>query len=315
MNTTRNVTIGIIGTGNIGTSLAALFTGNGYEAILLAVGETYIANSRVLYDTIYDTLEERKLVSKKQREVCAKRLSYTTEYADLSEVSLIFECAFEDMDTKYGIYREVERHCGKLEALASTTSAMSPDDLSKGMEQHPEKLMVAHPFNPPHLVPFVELVKSECTSDAAADLVFDILESCGRKVCVMNKCAPGFIANRLQHALLREAMYMVDQGMVSAQDIDKALQFSFMPRYTSVGLFEHHDCFGLDMTQNVQNYLYPHLCDSKGAAYMVTSRVEKGDLGQKTGRGIYQWDTDSIADFNHRAAEPYWKYFNWRLPE
>ena len=92
-----------------------------------------------------------------------------------------------------------------------------------------------------------------------------MLEDCGRKACVMKKSVPGFIANRLQHALLREALYMAEEGLADSRNIDKALMYSFMPRYTSVGLFEHQDAAGLDMVQNIENYLFPSLCDRKTA--------------------------------------------------
>lgn len=311
----NNFSVGIIGTGNIGSSLAALFTGNGYKTVVFGVDSTQIEQGKLHYKIFYDELEQRELINSRQRIKCAENLSYTSDYADLKDVKIVFESAFEDLQIKYQIYSEIEKHCGNLVALASTTSAMSPEDLQKGLKNYPQKAMVAHPFNPPHLVPFVELVKSEKTSEEAAKAIYDFLESCGRKVCVMKKSAPGFIANRLQHALLREAMYMVDEGMTDARDIDKALQYSFMPRYTAVGLFEHQDAFGLDMVQNVQNYMFPYLCDCKKSANMVDNCIDKGAFGQKSGKGTYKWSPAEIEDFKRRAAEPYWKYFNWNLPD
>ncbi len=161
----------------------------------------------------------------------------------------------------------------------------------------------------------MELVKSPCSDEEAARTVYDVLEDCGRKVCVMKKSAPGFIANRLQHALLREAIYMVEEGLADPRDIDKALMYSFMPRYTAVGLFEHQDAAGLDMVQSIENYLFPSLSDRKAAFAFVDSRVSGGRRGQKDGEGTYRWDEASIADFKVRASEPYWQYFNWSLPE
>lgn len=158
------------------------------------------------------------------------------------------------------------------------------------------------------------MVKGEKTSQEAADFAFQILENCGRKVCVMQKSAPGFIANRLQHALLREAFYMVNQGMCSPRDIDKALMFSLMPRYTSIGLFEHQDAAGLDLVNNIESYLFPALCNETEVPEIVRKAVENGNLGQKTGKGVYEWDDIARADFAKRAAELFWKYFEWDLP-
>lgn len=91
--------------------------------------------------------------------------------------------------------------------------------------------------------------------------------------------------------------------------------YSVLPRYTSVGLFEHQDAAGLDMVQNIENYLFPSLCDRKTAFDSVNDRVASHSRGQKDGMGIYKWDAESIADFKARASEPYWKYFNWNFPK
>jgi 3-hydroxybutyryl-CoA dehydrogenase len=304
--------IGIVGMGAIGSSLAALFTGNGYKTTVL--GRRPQAVFMAAYDSLYDTLESRNLITKKQRETCGSLISYTTDYAGLADADIVIEAVPEDLDEKYKIYTKIEAACEKLQVLASATSAISPDDLKKGVKKWPEKVLVAHPINPPHLVPLVEIVRSTETEQKAVDLTYNFLESCGRKVCVMKKSAPGFIVNRLQHALLREAMYMVDNGLAGPEEIDKTLMYSFMPRYTSIGLFEHHDGYGMDMLEKLQNYLYPHLAAGKGSPDMVVNKVKAGTLGMKTGKGIYEWNDASIADLKKRAAEPYWRFFNWNLP-
>lgn len=306
--------IAIIGTGMMGMSLAALFTGNGYDTTVLATKESSVQRGRESYEEIYRVLRERNLVTEAQAALCRKNLHFTLEYADLASCTVFMECAVEDKAVKHSVYRQIEAGCPACKVIASTSSAMSPEDLCEAME-HPEKLVVAHPFNPPHLVPFVEMVKSPRTSEEAAQTAYDVLEDCGRKVCVMKKSAPGFIANRLQHALLREAIYMVEEGLAEPRDIDKALMYSFMPRYTSVGLFEHQDAAGLDMVQSIEDYLFPSLCDRKTAFAFVSDRVSGKTRGQKDGKGTYEWDAAAVADFKARASEPYWQYFNWQLPE
>lgn len=315
MLNTKPQKIAVIGTGMMGMSLAALFTGNGYDTTVLATKAASAERGRRSYDEMYAVLEGRGLVSRAQAAACAGNLHFTLSYVDLQDVDAVFECAVEDKAVKFAIYQQIEAHCKRFRFVASTTSAMAPETLCEGLQSCPGKLVVAHPFNPPHLVPFVELVKCACTEEAAASAAYEILESCGRKVCVMKKSAPGFIANRLQHALLREAIYMVEQGLADPRDIDKALMYSFMPRYTSVGLFEHQDAAGLDMVQSIEDHLLRDLSDAKETSAFVRERVARGDLGQKTGRGTYDWTDASRADFKARAAAPYWQYFNWDLPQ
>jgi len=308
--------IGIIGAGAIGAAYAALFTGHGHEVILYDISEEFLSAGKTKYEELYDAIVSRGLFTETEREKARTLLSGTVSLSDLNGVSLIFECVPEDLDLKKSVYTKIEEEIDEINAIVSTSSALSPDDLISDMKKFRSKLVVGHPFNPPHLVPFVEMVKSGETEDNAVEQTKSFLESCGRKVSVMLKAAPGFIANRLQHALLREAMYLVDAGLVSCpEDVDKALTYSFLPRYTRVGLFEHHDFFGMDNTQRVQNSICPNLCVRRDAADMVNELVEKGEIGMRTGKGIYEWDDEKIADFKKRAAEPYWKFFDWKLPE
>jgi 3-hydroxybutyryl-CoA dehydrogenase len=303
--------VAIIGKGMIGISLAVLFTGNGIPTIVLA------KNSEVgleKYRTYYKDLIAQGLVTEKQTAACEKRLSFTENYADLADVEVVIECVTEKLEVKYEVYRQIEANCPHLKAIASTTSAISPVDLANGMSQR-EKVMVAHPYNPPHMVPCVELVKNDFTSQEALDAVVTLLESCGREVCKMNKPAPGFIANRLQHALYREAVYMVEQGICGPEDIDKCIRSSWGPRYTSIGLFDHFDYAGLDLIANIETYLYPDLCDTKTVHPSLQERLDRGDLGYKTGVGYYDWRERDMDAFRKKTSDPYLRFFNWKLPE
>lgn len=303
--------VAIIGKGMIGISLAVLFTGNGYPTVVLA------KNSEVgleKYRTYYRDLIAQGLVTEPQAAACEKLLSFTEHYADLAEVEVVLECVTERLDVKYAVYRQLEDNCPHLKAIASTTSAISPADLAKGLRQ-PEKIMVAHPYNPPHMVPCVELVKNDFTDPSALDAVTALLEACGREVCKMNRPAPGFIANRLQHALYREAVYMVEQGICGPEDIDKCIRSSWGPRYTAIGLFDHFDYAGLDLIANIEGYLYPDLCDTKTVHPSLQERLDRGDLGYKTGVGYYDWRERDMEAFRKKTGEPYLKFFNWKLPE
>ena len=302
--------VAIIGKGMIGISLAVLFTGNGIPTVILA------KNSEVgleKYRTYYQDLVSQGLVTPAQAAACEKRLSFTENYADLSDINVVIECVTEKLEVKYEVYQQIEAHCPHLKAIASTTSAISPADLAKGMQQ-PEKIMVAHPYNPPHLVPCVELVKNDFTAQEALDAVTELLEYCGREVCKMNKPAPGFIANRLQHALYREAVYMVEQGICGPEDIDKCIRSSWGPRYTSIGLFDHFDYAGLDLIANIETYLYPDLCDTKTVHPSLQERLDRGDLGYKTGVGYYDWRNRDMDAFRKKTCDPYLRFFNWKLP-
>lgn len=305
----KETQIGVVGTGMIGMAMAVLFTGHGYDTYVFSMGPDFTETGLKNYDNMYQVLKEQGLVTEDQVRQIKAKLHITESYEDMKDVEYVTESVLERLDVKTDVYQNLEKYCPKIKAIASTSSAISPDDLISGADKYADRIVVAHPFNPPHLVPFVEMVKSAKTDDAAVEYAYNLLESCGRKVCVMKKTAPGFICNRLQHALLREAFYMVEQGMCDAREIDKALMYSFMPRYTSIGLFEHQDAAGLDLVSNIESYLFPDLCDSHEQPPFVARAVAEGNLGQKTGKGMYEWDAESKADFAKRAAAPYWKYY------
>lgn len=306
--------ISIIGTGMIGASLAALFTGNGYAVTMLAIDDEQAEAGKNRYNACFQDLTAKKLVTEKQFAACARLLSITQSYEDLADTDFIFECVVERLDVKHAVYALVEKHCRRFRALASSTSAISAEDLAEGFTRK-DKLVVAHPWNPPHLVPCVELVPSKHSSEEAVKTVYDVLESAGRKVVVMKKAAPGFIGNRLQHALYREAVHMVEEGIATPEDIDKTLKYSFVPRYASIGIFEHFDYAGLDMIVSIDDYLFPDLCNAVKTQDYIRSRFEAGDLGQKTGRGVYDWSKKDMEEFRMNAAKPYLAFFNWTLPE
>ena len=307
--------IAVIGTGMIGTAIAALFTGNGFEVTMVDVKESCLKIGESRYDTCYQDMIEKGLVTKEEAARCKKFLKFTLDYADISEADVIFECVFENLDVKFNVYHEVEKHCKKFKAIASTTSALSVEDLVEGMVDNKDKVFVAHPYAPAHLVPFVEVVRSPYSSGEAAKEIYDILEYVGKKVVLMKKSAPGFVANRLQHALLREAINIVEHGYADAQDVDKALMYSFAPRYTSVGLFEHQDAAGLDLVKSIEDYLFPDLSTATKTQTFLEEKIAAGELGMKTNKGIYEWNEESQTRFREDAAKPYLKYFNWKLPK
>ncbi len=304
----------IVGAGMIGASLSALFTGNGYRTTMLALDSEQAAGGHMRYTECFRDLIAKGLVTQKQADACAKLFSVTENYEDVADTDFVYECVFEDLKAKHQVFAMVEKHCDKYQALASSTSALDSDELAAGVAGK-GKFTVAHPCNPPHLVPFVEIVPGRETLPETDRLVYDLLESTGRKVVIMKKSVPGFITNRLQHALFREAIYMVEQGIAEPKDIDKTLKYSIMPRYTSIGIFEHIDNAGIDLSVKIEDYLFPYLSNARRASDFLRSKVEAGDNGIKTGVGVYDWRERDIDAFRLDAAKPYFPYFNWNLPE
>lgn len=307
--------IAVIGTGMIGTSLAVLATGNGYPVTVFARSEESQKRSEAQYEKFFAALVEKGLVKEEQVASCRALLSFASDYSALADAAIIFEGVAENIPTKHEVFRALEDVLEDPKAIVSTTSALDVEELAAGLTKFADRFIVAHPFFPPHLIPFVEVVKSCKTTEETVRATVDMLEDCGREVVVLKKNAPGFLANRLQHALFREALYIVQEGIADPRDVDKAAMYSFMPRYTSIGIFEHFDNSGVDLNYNIENYLFKDLCACDCAPKIVCDLMEKGELGVKSGKGMYDWKDADMEDFAARISAPYWQYFNWNLPD
>lgn len=306
--------IAIVGTGMIATSLAVLTTGHGYPTVMLSLSEDLTAASKKTYDGFYEQMIQRGLLTREQAEICARYLSYTMNYRDLAQSDVAFECVLEVLEVKHQVYQALEDTCPNLKAICSVSSALVVDLLREGMEKYRSKILVTHPFNPPHMVPYFELDAGSETEPQVVEFVRELLESMGRKPVLLKKSAPGFIGNRLQFALWREAVHIVDSGIADSRDVDTCLMYSFCPRYTSIGIFEHFDNGGLDLNLNTCKSIFPDLCNDTTPPEAVSQRVARGDLGYKTGKGFYDWTGVDHDAFQKRVTEPYWGFFNWTLP-
>ena len=307
--------IGIIGTGMIGTSLAVLTTGHGFKTTVFARSPQRAAACRSKFSAYYGEIVAKKLISPHQAEVCADYLDFASTYADMADVDVFFECVAEVPDVKHAVYNAIETHCPGVKAICSVSSAIVVDELTQSAGKYKDRIIVTHPFNPPHLVPFFELAKGSTTADGVIEDVARLLEAMGRKPVVLKKSAPGFIGNRLQFALWREALHIVESGIADPEDVDTCLMYSFCPRYTSIGIFEHFDVGGMQLNYNVSKMLFPVLSDEKEVPKSIVEKIEAGDMGQKTGKGFYDWRNVDMEAYKERVSAPYWKYFDWKLPE
>ncbi|HIY02772.1 MAG TPA: hypothetical protein IAA26_13165 [Candidatus Blautia faecipullorum] len=302
----------VIGAGMIGLSMCALLTGNGIKTKLYVRRDPLKRKEQ--YKGVMDDLAEQKLLPSDAGSKCSSYLKVVTSYEELQNVEVVFECASEELGIKQKIYSDLLEHCPFLKVIASTTSAIPSEELAKGTCS-PEKIVVAHPFYPPHLIPCVEVIPNRYTSDGTLNSLMELLRYLGRKPVLLKRDARGFVANRLQYAMLREAVHIVEEGIARPEDVDEILMYSFAPRYTSIGIFEHFDNCGLDLTGKICKDLYPDLSRETEVQELVQKHCRSGEYGVKTEKGIYDWKEKNISEFRFRIREPYLKYFSWRLPE
>ncbi len=309
----KETKVGVIGCGMMGASIAAMFTGNGINTILIGRKKS-LNKAAENYDTVFEDLMKKNIIEKRDFEICKTYLHISYDYKTLEDVDFIFECVVEKLDVKQSVYTNVEKYCKKLKVLASSTSGISVDVLASILTKYKDIMFVAHPWNPPHLVPCIEIVRSKNCSDHALKYILSLFESLNKEVIVLNKDYPGFIGNRLQYAMLREAIFMVEQGIATPQMIDKTLKYSFAPRYTQIGIFEHFDNCGQDLAKDVQQYLNPTLCNSTVVQKSIVENCDLKKYGVKSGGGMLDWSNVDLDEFRDRAASAYYQFFNWNIP-
>ncbi len=307
--------IGVIGTGMIATSLAVLTTGHGYKTTVFARSTASAARCKDSYDDFMNDMKAHELITSEQIGICEKYLETVYDYADMKDCDVVFECIAEDLEKKHEVYSLLEKNCPHLKAICSVSSSIEADDLCKNAKKYKDRIIVTHPFNPVHMVPYFEICTAAATADGVAQYVAELLERFDRKPVILKKSTPGFIGNRLQFALWREALHIVEQGIADPSDVEKCMMYSFCPRYTSIGMFEHFDNGGLELNYAVSAKLFPELADEKTVSHLVTDKIEKGDLGQKSGRGFYDWTNVDMEAYRERVNAPYLKFCVWDYPK
>jgi len=308
--------IGIIGLGMIGDSLAVLTTGHGYKTTCVARRAEMIPEYKKTYDNYFSQMIEQGLMPENQTAICEKYLKYTLDFDEIADCEVIFECVNEKLDLKYEILARIEEKCHNVRAICSVSSTLTPDMMGEKMTKYKDRLVVTHPFNPAHMVPFFECCGGDSTDPGVYDFVKAMLESLDRKPVFLKKPAPGFIGNRLQFALWREALNLVESGICEPRDVDTCLNFSFCPRYTSIGIYEHFDNGGMILNQAGCNGIFPSLSTIDKAPAYVTDRIARGDLGARSENktGFYDWNGVDMKAYQERVNAPYWRFVNWDLP-
>jgi 3-hydroxyacyl-CoA dehydrogenase len=214
--------IAIIGTGVIGASWTSLFLAKGLQVVATDIAPNAEASLRKFVDTAWPALKRLGLSAGASR----SNLKFTADLVQaVAGVDLVQENGPERIDFKQKLYGQLDELLAPEVIIASSSSGLTMSEIQKGAATHPERCVIAHPFNPPHLIPLTEIVGGAKTSEATIQRVTEFYSSIGQKTVRVNKEMPGHVANRLQSALAREVYYLVAEGVVSAADVDTALSW------------------------------------------------------------------------------------------
>ncbi len=282
-------TAAVLGTGMMGPGVAVSLALGGVETTI--VSRTADGAERGLETARGQIamLEGNGLCSADQAAAARDRLAGTADLeAAVAAADFVSESAPEDLALKQELFERLDRVAKPGAILTTNTSGLSINSVCERCAR-PDRVLTAHFWNPPHLMRLVELVPSERTSDEAIARTKALLAACGKAVVVVNKDCPGQLGNRLQHAMVREAIHIVAEGIASAEDVDLAAKAGFGLRLPVYGIFEHQDGVGLDLVLAIQDYVSQDLARNTRAHESLKAMVERGELGQKSGKGYHDW--------------------------
>jgi len=295
--------IAIVGAGLMGHGIAQEFALAGYNVHIHDITEDKLQQAINNIRTNLQMLMKIGTITQKQAESVLINICSDVELKNVvAEADVVIETVSENLELKQQIFRKLDQLCPAHTILASNTSTIMPSILASST-QRPDKVLVAHYFNPPYLLPLVEIVRHKETSDETVTTIYDLLTKAGKSPAIIQKEVPGFVGNRLQLALLREALSIVEQGIATPQDVDIVVKNGFGRRFAAAGPFEILDIAGWDLVMAATQYVLPDLESSTDVSPVLKDKIEKGELGVKTGKGFYDWTLESAEAFKQKVGQ------------
>ncbi len=286
----------VVGTGMMGPGIAFALAKAGCTVNLYARTPESLEKGFRSCRKAVDTLIEAECITPETGVSVLEKISGSTDLESaIGDTDLVIESIVEDREVKQTLFSRIEGSCPVDAILTSNTSGLPATELAEVLE-HPERFAVTHFWNPPHLMPLVEVVKGEMTSIETIETLASLLIKAGKKPVKVLKDTPGQLGNRLFHALIREAYWMVQEGVASAEDVDSAIKNGLGRRFPVYGALEHQDIVGLDMVYAIQEYMCKALCSETEPATLLRDLVASGNLGAKTGKGVYDWTVKNQKD-------------------
>lgn len=291
--------IGVIGGGLMGAGIATRFALAGIETILIEANAQRITQIRAIVDDTLSELIDADICTPTQRQQVHQALSVSSDLTVLATTSAVIEAIPEDLAIKQDLYAQLESLLPSNALIISNTSGFLPDLLCEKM-QHQQRFLIAHFWNPPHLIPLVEVVPATATTPDVIEQTIALLRQIQAEPVLLTKAIPGFIGNRLQFALLREALHIIQSGAADAATVDAVMTASLGRRYSIMGPLESADLGGLRTMLQVGTHLVPQLASDAQCLALLHKMVDQDNLGASSGRGFHVWDAERIASVGAR---------------
>lgn len=284
----KNITV--LGAGVMGHGAAQLFAQAGMDVHIQARREKSLKKANELITNSLEVMVEKEILSEYEMAKVLSHITYTTDvYEAIENTDFILESIPEDLDKKMETYEIIESKVSDKTIISSNTSTFPLNELTQ-RAKHPERFIITHFFNPPQLVPIVEIVKSEKTDENIVNTTYDLMESIGKTPVVLKKEIKGFIVNRVQVAMLNEAFHLIENGVATAEDIDKAMKGSMGFKWGFCGPMESQDLAGLQTTISMVGNIMEELSTTREIPSFLSEMVENNQLGIRSNEGFYKYD-------------------------
>jgi len=290
----------VIGTGMMGPGIALTLALGGWRTTILSRSGENAGRAVEKARAQAVLLADHDLVDRQVAGRASELLSASTGFEEaVAGAGLVIESGPEDMAFKQELFARMDGLAGPETLLASNTSGLSITAVAERCTR-PERVLTSHFWNPPHLMPLVEIVMGAKTSDASAEALRAVLVECGKTPVIVRKDRPGQLGNRLQMALVREAVNIIAEGIATADDVDTVARNGFGLRMPAYGILEHQDVVGLNLGLAVTEYVVRDLYNEPRAPEYFRELVRRGDLGAPTGKGFYDWSVKSADEVRAR---------------
>lgn len=277
----------VIGTGTMGHSIALQAAWCGLEVLLYGLNTEELGKAAKEIRAKLQLLLAEGLITKQELAVIERSIQPVNNLESAAKrASFIIEAIPEVLSLKAALFKQLDAWCSEEVVMASNTSGLLPSAIAANM-QYPQRFLITHFWNPAHLVPLVEVVGSTFTSSSTIERTMTLLQGMKKKPILVKKELQGFVGNRLQFALFREAQYLLETGVASKEDIDAAVRYGIGRRLPESGPLESADMGGLDVYTDILRYL--QLCNTDGPMQVLEDLVADGYFGVKSGSGFYEW--------------------------
>jgi 3-hydroxybutyryl-CoA dehydrogenase len=287
---TKKITI--IGAGTMGRGIAQLLAQFYVNVHIVEGNPSILAEAKARIKEDFVLYKEYHFISEAEIEMALNRISVSVDLEDAKGSWMVIEAIPEVLELKQSLFQQLETICESNTIFATNTSGLSINQISRNLKGK-DRFIGTHFFMPAAIIPLVEVIRGDHTSDQVCEVVMKFFRDIQKEPVLIRKDIPGFIGNRIQHAMAREAISLLEEGIASAEEIDKVVRWSLGVRLLFTGPLEQRDLNGLDVHHHIASYLYKDLENRTEPSNLLSEKVAKGELGMKTGRGFYDWTNEN----------------------